>query len=31
MQCNLSIREAYLQASQKRSILHPVLKRDRLD
>ena len=31
MQCNRSIREAYLQASQKRSILHPVLKRDGLD
>ena len=31
MMCNCSIREAQLPASQKRSILHPVLKRDGLD
>lgn len=29
--CNRSIQEAHLPASQKQSILHPVLKRDGLD
>ena len=31
MMCNCSIREAQLPSSQKRSILHPVLKREGLD
>jgi hypothetical protein len=31
MMCNCSIREAQLPTSQKRSILHPALKREGLD
>ena len=31
MMCNCLIREAQLPSSQKRSILHPVLKREGLD
>src|SRR6218665_2024496 len=31
MMCNCSIRQAQLPSSQKRSILHPVLKREGLD
>src|SRR6218665_2832838 len=31
MMCNCSIRESQLPSSQKRSILHPVLKREGLD